>query len=240
MNDPRWQDLDPVTAELLLGGGADEVAQRWATNSADADLQTLAAALAWASAPAMEHELAGEEAAVVAFREARTARAAGSTRVRAPADAVDRAEPVSPPRSLSLRWRLAGSALLTATLTAAAVAGLALAGNPLSTPGPAPLVSQDTTAQQEISSSGSARLAPSAQPSATVEPTITPAATADPALTALCRSYFDTTRNDRSKALKKARFAPLIEAAGGAERVDAYCITSLGLPPTPPLNSKQK
>ncbi|MEU1837952.1 hypothetical protein [Micromonospora chersina] len=190
---------------------------------AEPGADALAHLLAAASAPTAPGELAGEEQALAAFRAARAA--------PAPAPAVA-------PR-LRHRFRL-GAAL--AGLAATATAGVAFAAVSLDrgaepTPPPAPSTSGSTGAGStgagstgpgtpSDSGSGSAGLTggvPSTAP--------TPGASGGPGrppsagqLAGLCRGYLAKSDRQRARALETPAYADLVTAAGGADRVEAYCL----------------
>jgi hypothetical protein len=230
--------LDPTIAELLLSD-PDHPSITWANSSADVEGRALANALSWARAPAMDHELVGEDAAVAAFRTAVAAQAARYEQNSQGAGAAIRTIHIPRWRREARRWRLALVASSAAALAIAASIGLVLVDKPPSTAGPnAPTVALVTTAAQPAPAlPGEAAPAPTTtNPPTTVAPTIS----ADPTLTALCSEYLATTTKKRSKLLKKAAFAPLIAAAGGTTRVDAFCTSLVGPPPTPTSKVKAK
>ncbi|AEH08087.1 MULTISPECIES: hypothetical protein [Protofrankia] len=167
----------------------------------------LAGLLAAVAAPARADELAGEEAAVAAFREARLV----------PVNQLRR-EPMI---------KIALAKLLTVKIAVAAVAattvgGVAVAASTgaLSSPG-------EHEAAAGITTSASAQ---AADPSAHVPDA---GAIAPAALPALCHTYTAAAAEhpDRSgKALDEPTFSPLIAAAGGKGKVAAYCGEILKVP----------
>ncbi|MEV4711419.1 hypothetical protein [Micromonospora sp. NPDC049374] len=189
-----------------------------------------------AAAPARERELAGEEAAVAAFRAARQPGAAAST-----------------PRRRRHRFTV-GAVAWIAGLAATATAGVALAAvglnhtGPVSPPvvtspaTPAPSTDDGTptgegTAAPTDGPTGGVTSPPERAPSASVRPS---SASATPGPEAgghvgpgnsdnttdrpgLCRAYLAKSERQREKALKTPAFNELVVAAGGAEHVDEYC-----------------
>jgi hypothetical protein len=59
------------------------------------------------------------------------------------------------------------------------------------------------------------------------KPTAMPTA----ALNGLCQAYSNKADNDRGKALDSPAFAALVAAAGGADKVGAFCATVLAAKP---------
>ncbi|MFG3298207.1 hypothetical protein [Micromonospora chersina] len=182
---------------------------------AEPGVDPLAHLLAAAAAPADPGELAGEEQALAAFRAARAA--------PAPVPAV-----APRPRH---RFRL-GAAL--AGLAATATAGVAFAAVSLDrgtepTPPPAPSTSGSTSTGAGTptdSGSGSAGPAggvPSTAPTrgASGGPGRSPTAGQ---LAGLCRGYLAKSDQQRARALESPAFADLVTAAGGADRVEGYCL----------------
>ncbi|MGW9194349.1 hypothetical protein [Micromonospora chersina] len=185
---------------------------------AEPGADALAHLLAAASAPAAPGELAGEEQALAAFRAARAA--------PAPATAV-----APRPRH---RFRL-GAAL--AGLAATATAGVAFAAVSLDrgtepTPPPAPSTSGSTgagsTGPGTPSSSGSGSAGPTGDVPSTAP---TPGASGGPGrpasagqLAGQCHAYLAKSDRQRARALETPAFADLVTAAGGADRVEGYCL----------------
>ncbi|MDZ5442969.1 hypothetical protein U2F26_09500 [Micromonospora sp. 4G57] len=187
-----------------------------------ADADPLRHLLAAAAAPANPGELSGEEQAMTAFRAARVA----------PAFA-----PAPAPRRRRLR---VGAAAWVAGLAATATAGVAFAAVSLdrpeqptsppapTTPGssssgvdgsPSPTRGADPTG----SSPGTpASTGPSVAPGTTGAGPGRPATTAQ--LTGLCRSYLAKSPEQRAKALETPSFGDLVSVAGGADRVEDYCL----------------
>ena len=175
--------------------------------------EPLAELLAAASAPPRPSELAGEEAALAAFRAAR--------------------QPTAQPSAASTRRRRrigAGAGVWAAVVAATATAGAALAaGGQLGTsPGPAPAPLPAPTTSADVPSTRSTPPAvPSrgAAPSVPSEPATNAAAPDQPgsAKLGLCRSYLAKGGVERGKSLETPAFSALVEAAGGRDGVPAYC-----------------
>ncbi|WP_431924259.1 hypothetical protein [Micromonospora wenchangensis] len=180
--------------------------------------------LAAAAAPARPDELAGEQAALAAFRATRGAAAPG------PAPAGRR------------RPRLTtGVVAWIAALAATATAGVAFAAVTLDrpaerAPGPVPSATATATATVRPSPHRSEpqRHSPSGRPGGTAPgggPSAPPAppGPSGPAsagkLVGQCRAYLAKPPPQRAKALTKPGYADLVAAAGGADRVEAYCRT---------------
>ncbi|GIJ09451.1 hypothetical protein ACFFMR_21165 [Micromonospora andamanensis] len=193
----------------------------------------LASLLRAAAAPARERELAGEEAAVAAFRAAHLTEAT---------DAVTRRR----------RHRLTVGALAwVAGVAATATAGAALAAVGLDRSGPTPPPAVTSPAAPEPTiGPGTPTGEPSAVPTAptdgptagatSVPPTSPPGASLTPSPEAtdhvgpgnsdnttdrpgLCRAYLAKSERQREKALDRPAFNELVVAAGGAEHVEGYC-----------------
>jgi hypothetical protein len=146
--------------------------------------------LAAATAPARPHELAGEEAAVAAFRRP------GPSPVRKPGRRAVLA------KLLTVK--------VAAAFTISAAGGVALAA------------AAGTLPELPGTSGISARPVPAAPPPAqprTGRPDALPAPPASPSLADLCREW----AGDKHRKLDGATYAPLVTAAGGREKVHAYC-----------------
>ncbi|MEV0944524.1 hypothetical protein AB0I90_29680 [Micromonospora wenchangensis] len=178
--------------------------------------------LAAAAAPARPDELAGEQAALAAFRAARGAAAPG------PAPAGRR------------RPRLTtGVVAWIAALAATATAGVAFAAVTLDrpaerVPGPVPSVTGTGSVPPSPHRSDPSRQSPSRRPGGTAPgggPSAPPAPPghSGPAsagkLVGQCRAYLAKPPPQRAKALTKPGYADLVAAAGGTDRVEAYCRT---------------
>lgn len=207
--------LDRPTAERLLRG--ERVGYR-------ADLDPLTDLLAAAAAPPSEDDLAGERAAMSAFRTARLGR-------------IAQPEGPSVPRSLL-------SKLLTAKIIAAAIAvggigGVAVAaatdtlpagpGGPPAAVHPADPSSTpagDTATPETPDAADGARGG-----SGHAGPEAGAHATPSPSMVGLCRGYLAKRDDDPGHALDSPAFEELITHAGGAGQVADYCATVL--PPGP-------
>ncbi|HTI23451.1 MAG TPA: hypothetical protein VL652_20820 [Kutzneria sp.] len=193
---------DRRTAEQLLDGAP-------ATGG-----HPLNALLAVAAAPAKDSELAGEHAAVAAFRAARLTTAA------------------QPQRPLLAKLLSAKLAAVVAVL-AVAIGGVATAAVIGYLPGP-------LGGNSHVAPSRSSDPTPSAvAPPPTTHPTTTEhrddngaaatsSGTPSPSLTGLCNAFTAGAGSDHGKALDNPAFSALITAAGGRDQVDAYCAGLLG------------
>ncbi|MFF5259250.1 hypothetical protein ACFY4C_09925 [Actinomadura viridis] len=189
--------MSPDAAERLLDGASGDP---WTTP------EPLVGLLAAASAPARDGELDGEEAAVAAFhtassRSARAAREAGRRR-----SGLTRLLPV----------RVA----VVALATTAAAGGVAVAGHVNGLP-LGPLSSKQTPSSSggPLGGSGTS-LSPDGTPpdGRAASPSATP-----PAMAGLCRAYLAADPSDRARELDRPSLRALVEAAGGASKVPAYC-----------------
>ncbi|TDB77464.1 hypothetical protein E1165_03980 [Micromonospora sp. KC723] len=231
-SDRSGRPVDRAEAERLLDAAA-------APAAGDAD--PLARLLHAAAAPSRPAEMAGEEAALAAFR---SARAAGPA--------------ADPPR----RRRGITTGLVTwvagiVTLAAAGVAFAAVtrdrpadpqppAGPPASLPEPAAVPADGgDSGGPTTPAGGSATAVPTATPvgvpspgatSGQPTPTGTPALpvgpsasaspgvpAGDPRFRGQCRAYLAKSARQREKILTTPAFVDLVAAAGGADRVEAYC-----------------
>ncbi|GIJ31413.1 hypothetical protein [Micromonospora sediminimaris] len=211
------------------------------TRTAPGPTGPLADLLRAAAGPARERELAGEEAAVAAFRTARQPGAAAST-----------------PRRRRRRFTV-GAVAWVAGLAATATAGVALAAAGLDGSGPvsppvvtspaAPAPTIDATPPGETGPTGAATAAPTDGPTAAPTspparspstPVWPPGASARPSPGAsgnvgpgnsentrdhpgLCRAYLAKSERQREQALRTPAFQELVVAAGGAEHIEEYC-----------------
>ncbi|MFI0793312.1 hypothetical protein ACH4OY_11520 [Micromonospora rubida] len=196
----------------------------------------LARLLAAAAGPTRPGELAGEEAALAAFRAARAAPAAVSART---------------PRRLTVgavAW--IGALAVTATAgVAVAAANLDRAGEPA--PPPASSTAPASPTDPGATTPGLTGSGPGGSPSPIPAPTVTPggAGPSGPArpgtpgadtrspgrttgpgqsgagarLPGLCRAYLAKSAAQRERALEESGFAPLVVAAGGAAEVESFC-----------------
>ena len=189
---------DRLTAERLLGGDPGEypLADR-----------RVARLLAAAAAPARAEELAGEDAARLAFRAA--AVVAASTR----------------PRFGARLARGATVKVLAAAVGVIGLGGVAMAATTGSLPAPIQDVAHDAFgAPPPRRTAGPAAGRPQSQPTAT-------SAAPAPSLHGLCRAYTAKPQGERGNALESPAFAALVTAAGGRDEVDEFCTTLLAGPP---------
>jgi hypothetical protein len=221
MSSNRSQWTDWCTAERQLAG-----------RSVTADVAgPLAAVLRAATAPAHPQELVREEVASAAFT-----------------NAVQLTTVPQQRRQSMLKSALAKVLTVKAAVILAAVGstGVVLAAGTNALPGPW----SDTPASPPVSTRSAN---PSAPPSITTtgRPSdVGKPADADPApsMTGLCQAYQAQVAEDPGKALDSPAFTALVTAAGGADKVPAYCDTVTtshpsGKPsdlptPTDPANGK--
>lgn len=250
----QHRDLDPFTAEQLLGGAP-----------VDGEVGPLADLLAAAAAPARADELTGEAAAVAAFRDA-----AGAPR---PAT-VPASRPAG--RALGLKVAIAVAAVAGAGVAGAAVAGVFPGGSAADVPAAVPSSSTSTTSTPppvHASEGDSARPTepvtgktggPSTKPRATRTPRSTPSHHPStphrPPSTAVPRSFYQqcatylaydawdhygdrgqyyygrqsprqddgrTEGNRADRLLDDPSYRPLVKAAGGKSNVKSYCMRLL-------------
>jgi len=178
----------------------------------------VARVLAAAAAPAGNGPLAGEEAALAAFRAARLDPAAAS-----PARSM-----VKSARARLLTLRVAVAALATTSV----LGGVAFAASTQTLPyqrndkppvsaAPSPPPASDPPASPRSSPGGDRTPAPGNAPNARpAEPS--------PSLVGLCRAYTARPPGKRGKALETPAFDALVTAAGDRKRVAEYCATLLG------------
>jgi hypothetical protein len=214
MSSYRSRGVDRHAAEQLLTGApvATEEALR------------LAAVLRTVTAPAHAEELAGEQAALAAFRDA------------AALDSVPAA-----PRPSMLKSALARLLTVKALILVAAAgsAGIVLAATGGALPGPwseppadppsvqhspstSVLTSVPTSVPSSVPTSASVSIAPTGQPSDAGRPAGAGNAPA-PSMAGLCRAYTAQVNNGPGKALDNPAFDALVAAAGGQENVPEYC-----------------
>ncbi|MEV4825512.1 hypothetical protein [Micromonospora sp. NPDC049274] len=202
-----------VDSEATLDLDATERSGGTVASVAAAD--PLAGLLAAAAGPVRPAELAGEEAALAAFRAARVA---------APAPSVAR----RPRRRRLTTGALAWIGALAATATAGAAfaaAGLDRAPDPLPpAPSSAPPTGSGPAATPSTPSAPSApptRSTPSGPPSSAGTPSA--GSTPNGQLHGLCRAWLAKKPEQREKALRTPAFQRLVTAAGGVPAVEAYC-----------------
>lgn len=225
MSAHRSRHIDRRTAEQLLRGQPEQ---------ADA----LSALLSAAAAPATEGELAGEQAALAAFRSAPPA-------------------PVLQPRRGSM-IKTTLAKLLTVKIAAAAAGAVAAGGVavaaatgtlPTQSGGNATVPPTTSQASQASQASDTVSTAHSERPAATGDDQKTRSgATPSPSLDGLCKAYHAGVGADHGKALENPAFTVLITTAGGKDKVSAYCTDLLGdkpgqagnTHPAPPPAAQQK
>lgn len=196
MSSHRTRRIDRGTAEQLLRG---------APANLDGPLVDLLAA---AAAPAHASELAGEQTALAAYRQARLTPAA---------------EPRRPSMIQTALAKLLTVKVAAATIGITALGGVALASGTL------PTQAQDRAPQAQATPSQSAGAAdgagsPTAKPSAKDNE---PKGTPSPSMVGLCKAYAAKPDGERGKALESPAFTALVTAAGGADKATAYCTAVL-------------
>ncbi|MEO3815883.1 hypothetical protein [Plantactinospora sp. B24E8] len=229
--------LGEETAERLLDAAAG--ASRTVRPSAgdapdrrpgDEPASPLTALLSAAAAPARPGELGGEDAALAAFRAARPDRRATGAptvspvpdRLTADGGAAWRGwwsgpRPRRRPTLGATAW--AAAAVVTVTMGVALAADL---GIPASTPpaGPAPVTaSADTSAPVPTTPASTPSTAARTGPTGTPGTAPNPAGQPPPSIRGKCRSYLARD----GAASGKPPVTELVAAAGGPERVGAYC-----------------
>lgn len=164
--------------------------------TAGASASRLSHMLRAAAVPGRPHELSGVDAAVIAFRAARAKRPARRT------------------------WR----GLLAVIIAALAVlgGGYAFASTTGIIPAPFNFVPQP---ELPANPPGASPSRPSAGTTKPVPPSPgpSPEVIAPQALRGLCQAFMNKPPAERGKALESPAFADLVEAAGGADGVEAYC-----------------
>jgi hypothetical protein len=203
----RRRTLPKVEAQRLLDGGSGD--------SALADL------LRAASGPARPGELAGERAAVAAFRQ----EYAGA------GPAVS-----DPPRRVPTRRTGRRVAVLAAVLAAGVLAGTGVAAGAGRLPAPLQRAAHDwidrVPEPDPASRPEPSVRAGSPTPPAVDHPSATPAPThpGTPAVDAkkLCKAWEKARDDPQRKPMDPADLRALTAAAGGPDRIEAYC----GLTPT--------
>ncbi|MEV1287455.1 hypothetical protein [Micromonospora sp. NPDC049679] len=123
-----------------------------------------------------------------------------------------------------------GAGVWAAAIAATATAGVAVAaGTQLRDEQPRPQPSTATPTQPSATPSP-APAVPSASASGAQLPD---RRTPEPAQTGLCRAYLAKKGVERGKSLDTPAFRGLIEAAGGRDRVTAYCEQAVAAKPEP-------
>ncbi|MEU5673201.1 hypothetical protein ABZ749_23125 [Micromonospora sp. NPDC047753] len=176
--------------------------------------EPVAALLAATAGPVRPGELAGEDAAVAAFRAARVN----------PAPAV----PQRPRRRRMTTGAVAWIGAVAATATAgAAFAAVTreLGPDPVapapSRPSPSPHQGTSRSAEPDRSVGPGLASTPGAPPSVTATPPAGPTTAGQ--VHGLCRAWRAKKPEQREKALRTPGFQKLVTAAGGPAEVEAYC-----------------
>ena len=219
MSEPR-ERIDPITAEHLVRGA------RAGTPGSD----PLAKLLVAAASPARRDELAGEEAAVMAFRAANLAH-----------------PPVSRRRSmLSIALAKLASVKVAVAVVAVSGGGIALAAGSGHLPGVGgssqhPTARPDTNATTgqhptKSSASGASGTSPGSGTSAGPgsSRSAAPNGSPSPNLRGLCTAFTARVGDNPGKALDDPAFTVLITTAGGKDQVATYCRTVLAGEPAKP------
>jgi hypothetical protein len=227
MSAHRFRRVDRRTADQLLDGAPDRA--RAAGSDALSEL------LAAAAAPAREGELAGEQAAMAAFRAARLASVPQLRR---------RSMLIKTALAKLLTVKIAATAVTAVTVGGVAVA--AATGNLPTQRGDSPTVPpmgtvSATTGQVTHTPSIVSSQAPdTADKNATdknptdnnaADKTNSDSGSPSPSLVGLCRAYTAGAGAEQGKALDNPAFTVLITTAGGTDKVSAYCTDLLGNQP---------
>jgi hypothetical protein len=201
MSTQRRARLSREETERLLAGEALRGPARPAA-------ERLAVHLTAAAGPTQPGELAGEAAAVAAFRAARLA-------------------PVVPPRRPSVLKTALGK-MLTLKVGAAVAGALTAGGVALAaTGGPAEAPKEPNPAHASAKSTSSPGSDQAGKPSmsATKGQGNSAGGSPSPSLPGLCKAYQAKADIERGKALDSPAFTALVTAAGGLDKVDTYCAT---------------
>jgi hypothetical protein len=213
--DREARRLDAAAAERLLAGE-------------DVGYDDLSELLAAAAGPTRPRELAGETRALVAFRHSRLA------------------APGQRPRRTRARtgWprlayvKTAAVAIALATAVAALAAGTGVLPTPF-TGDPSAATPEVTSGRPRTSAERTGPGAGAGTPPGQGAPSATPTPSADAtsSLIEMCRAHQALRKPDRDKALDDPSLRPLIDAAGGRDKVDRYCHELLGPPGGRPTKS---
>lgn len=211
MSDDR-ERIDRITAEQLVSGAR----VGWYLGA-----DPLTEVLAAAASPARPGELAGEEAAVMAFRAAHL----GLT-------------PESRRRSM---WKSALAKVATvkaaAVLIAVAGGGAALAAGSGHLPGTgsnhhiAHSPAGSSTASEHASRASDPSHSAASEANESAEGTHAPSGSPSPNLRGLCTAFEAGVGTNPGKALDNPAFSVLIATAGGKDMVQSYCATVLASAP---------
>jgi hypothetical protein len=220
MSAHRFRRVDRRTAEQLLRGAPDP------EHGAGPD--ALSTLLAAASAPARAEELAGEQAALAAFR---AARLADAPQPRRPSMLK-----VTLAKLATVKIAATAAAVLVAggVAVAAATGGLPTQGN--DTPPAVPsTIDKVTSSAASDGAPGKSDKKDNGQPNGEKsngdKNNNDNAGTPSPSLTGLCHAYTAGSKSERGKALESPAFTYLITTAGGKDKVPAYCSDLLAKEP---------
>ncbi|GHF26951.1 hypothetical protein GCM10018790_00270 [Kitasatospora xanthocidica] len=256
MSTNRSRRIDRDAAEQLLGGAvaAPSAGQDASLTGPDGGPGQLARVLAAAAAPATAGELAGEEAALAAFREASLTPDPVVTPIRRRSmatAALARAFSTKAAAAVLGATALCGVAVAAGTGNLSSLGGgpseperpLAAQGGAIGTSPGAPGHGSAAAGVPFAPASGSARPSDGAStgprtapPTGTATPG-TPSAegrgdrsTVPPALLGLCRGFADrTAKGERpGRLVTEPLYGPLVTAAEGADRVADYCAEAIG------------
>lgn len=186
---------DPTAAEHLLDGGRPSPAP-----------DRLADLLAAAAAPARPDELAGEPAAMVAFRQARLI-------ADAPTQRRQSVLKLALAKMLTVKVGVATAATAATLAGGAALAATGTLPNPASGLGAAPPA---TPAADHAADRNSG---PGEGPAGPAQAAASPS----PSLVGLCEAYLAGAGDNPGRALETPAMRALIDAAGGEEEVEDFC-----------------
>jgi hypothetical protein len=190
--------LDRATAERLLSGDP---------AAAPTGQESLAHLLAAAAAPGRHRELAGEQAAMVAFR---TAHRVPPTQQRS--------------RSMiSLALGKILTAKAVAVVAATTIGGVAVAAGT----GHLPTQHRPEASSQSQGAETSETGPETGEAARAKARSHTAAGTPSPSMVGLCRAYAAGEKASHGKALDNPAFTALVTASGGKAKVSAWCTTLL-------------
>ncbi len=180
-----------------------------ASPTGDAGAERRARLLAAAGGPPRPYEFAREEEAVAAFHAARK------------------------PSRRRLSWRSLLTFKVLAVTATITVGGLAFASTAGILPDPfkPPAASPSTSAPSlpgRSTTRGNSTPAP-----------VAPSAANDAVFSGLCESYLKRDQEGRAKSLETKPYAELVTAAGGRDKVEAYCVVVVEEEKPKPDKSKQ-
>ena len=124
---------------------------------------------------------------------------------------------------------LAGAAVATA-----ATGGVALAAATNTLPDRVQGAAHDVVNAPAPDGHGKPNQLPGPPNKPTAKSSTTPVATPTPSLRGLCTAYRAGATSNHGKALDNPAFGALVAAAGGTDKVAAYCTTLIGTPKTHP------